>query len=814
MRMFAKDPAHSALHLLILISFLALAAARTVVAEAVPGQVRGHVVGPDGKPLPGVRVELTNDLTGYRQGATTDLNGRFLLFNVPPNPYHLAASIPGFAPYHADLTVRSSVPVEREVRLALEVAATEQVTAAAEPAALETDTSATHTDIDQSLIRRTPLGGPGRSFEQLVMSAPGFSSDENGRYHFQGGHSQQLVVLDGQPIGDQIGLTFSNSIDAGVAQDIEIVTGGIPAEYGEKANGVINMTTRSGLGWNRTNGEVTLALASFSTLGGSAWAGGGDSRFGWFVDADGMKSDRFLDPVSFDNFHNEGNIVRGFLRLDGVSTDQASSWRLSGNIGRTDRDVTNLPSQELAGQADTVATKDYNVNLGWQRVFSSGLVLAGQVYARGNRFTLSPSPGDTPVTASSNRTLTNQGINVAVSETFGVNELKAGIQAKRFPISEQFSFLVTDPSYNDPSSDGYNPNLAPYDGTRGGSPFYFSGSDTGAYVAAFLEDTIRWNDLTASVGLRYDYNHLFIAEHQLAPRIGVAYYFKPTETVFRASYNRMFITPEYENILLSSSPQAASITPPDVQDSQSLGGGQLYNVSERHDVWNVGVQQGIGSSLRLDVSYWYRNVRNAADQDQFFNTGIVFPLNFATGHLHGWDVRLDLAPVFGGLSGYASVGHVYAQYCNPFVGGLFLTSDALDTLQGGCFIIDHDQNIQEQVGLFYDVGKTGVWAGMTQRYDSGLVTDAGTLQDVLSSPDTAYAAPYIRYDEDPQRVTSRTIWSFSVGARLERYGLPLELQIDLLNAFNAMGLYNFQSIFGGTHVVPPRKVAGRLSVVF
>ena len=317
-----------------------------------------------------------------------------------------------------------------------------------------------------------------------------------------------------------------------------------------------------------------------------------------------------------------------------------------------------------------------------------------------------------------------------------------------------------------------------------------------------------------NVGVRFDHNKLFLSESQVQPRIGLAYLLKATNTVLRASYNRMFITPEYENILLSSSPEARSVAPPEIQDAQALGGGQLFNVSERHDVYNVGIQQGIGSKLRLDVSYWYRKVKNAADQDQFFNTGIVFPLNFESGNLNGWNARLDLAPVFGGLRGYISIGHVHAQYCNPFVGGLFLDASALDTLGGGCFLIDHDQDIQEQAGFFYDFGQSGFWAGMTQRYDSGLVTDAGAIEDVLSSPDTAYAAPYIRFDEDPQRVKSRTVWSFSLGARLQKYGIPFELQVDLLNAFDAQGLYNFQSVFGGTHVIPPRTWAGRVKFVF
>ena len=529
---------------------------------------------------------------------------------------------------------------------------------------------------------------------------------------------------------------------------------------------------------------------------------------------DASRSDRFLDPVSFDNFHNTGSSLRGFLRLDCVSAGGSSSWRLTGNIGRTKRDVPNLPSQEDAGQDQNVVSNDWNANLGYQNVLGNGLVLEGQIYGRDNRLTLYSSPLDTPIQADQNRSLENQGINLALSRLTGIHEFKMGVQAKRFPIKEQFSFLITDPGFNDPEADGYNPNLAAYDGTRGGSPFHFSGTNSGTYLAAFVQDNIRWNDLTVDVGVRFDHNKLFESESQVQPRIGLAYFLKPTNTVFRVSYNRMFITPEYENILLSSSPEANAIAPPEIQASQQLGGGRLFNVSERHDVYNVGIQQGIGSKLRLDVSYWYRTVKNAADQDQFFNTGIVFPLNFESGTLKGWNARLDLAPILGGLRGYLSVGHVDAQYCNPFVGGLFLDAGALDTLGGGCFLIDHDQDIQEQAGLFYDFGRTGIWAGLTQRYDSGLVTDAGAPSDVLSSPDTAYADPFIRYSEDPQRVKSRTVWSFSAGAQLAKYGIPLELQVDLLNAFDVKGLYNFQSVFGGTHVVPPRTLAGRVKFVF
>jgi hypothetical protein len=188
---------------------------------------------------------------------------------------------------------------------------------------------------------------------------------------------------------------------------------------------------------------------------------------------------------------------------------------------------------------------------------------------------------------------------------------------------------------------------------------------------------------------------------------------------------------------------------------------------------------------------------------------------FDHGKLHGWNVRLDLAPL-GGLTGYASVGHVRAVYNPPLAGGLFLDTGALDAITGGPFVIDHDQNRQIQGGLNYAFGKSGLWVAGSARYDSGLVT--GADETIVQDPDNAFAFPYIRINSggglDPNRIAPRTVWNFSTGADLARLGIPLGVQVDVLNAFDKQGVYNVLSTFGGTHVIPPRTVAGRFRVSF
>lgn len=784
---------------------------------AAAGTVRGTVVGPDNRPMAGVVVSLRNEVTGFHQNAATGADGAYAFFNVPYNPYVVRAEVQDFAPASQTVEVHSPVPVEAPLRLAVpELAESISVTASEAVAQVETDNSESHIDIDKSYIAKAPAAVASRAMEQIVTSTPGFAKDENGRFHFQGAHSQSEYVIDGQTISDQTGITFSNSIDPGIAQGIEIIYGNVPAEFGEKVGAVINLTTKSGLGTGSAKTEAFAGVSKFATVEGGASVGGGSRTFGYFGSVDGSKSDRFLDPVNFDNLHNRGNTVRGFLRLDEQSADQRNSFRLTTLVGGTRRDVPNNFTQEATAQDQRVRSNDENINVGWQSIVSPSSVMELNAFGRFSKFRLDPSAGDTPVTAFSNRSLNNYGITPSISWTNRVNEVKAGINLKRYPIHEHFSFGITDAGLNDPEAADYNPNLAPYDLTRGGSPFVFDAHHTGSYDAGYIQDNVKFNNLTANLGVRYDSNNLPVKDTAFEPRMGVAYFIRTTKTVLRGSYNRVLYTPEFENILLSSSAPAAALVPPAVAQSRALGSGELLVHSERQNAWDFGFQQAIGSKLRFDADYWKRKSRGAGDQDQFENTGIVFPLSFASGDFNGWNARLDLASTHG-LRGFASVGHTHAIYVPPPTGGLFLDQSAVDSITGGPFLIDHDQKLQAQSALIYDIAATGVWISTNVRYDSGLVTDANP-EDLVNDADNFFAAPYIVVhsgtDLDPNRIKSRTIVDFSLGADLQKYRIPVSVQADLLNATNRKGLYNIESVFGGTHVTPPRMLAVRLRYAY
>jgi outer membrane receptor protein involved in Fe transport len=69
--------------------------------------------------------------------------------------------------------------------------------------------------------------------------------------------------------------------------------------------------------------------------------------------------------------------------------------------------------------------------------------------------------------------------------------------------------------------------------------------------------------------------------------------------------------------------------------------------------------------------------------------------------------------------------------------------------------------------------------------------------------------------EGTWRVQPRTLWNLNAGQEFKlKGGRSLLISMDLLNVLNEKALYNFLSTFGGTHVVPPRTLAGRIKYRF
>jgi hypothetical protein len=758
--------------------------------------------------IPGVVVALRHPASGLERLTTTNEEGRFDLANLPVGTYDLRFTLTGFAEQQRRVQATTSAPVEADVVLTLASLA-DSVTVMPVMPVVDTVSAGTRHAVSITRIERMPVAVTSRGLESVLVAFPGFAQNANGAIHPRGAHNQMTFVIDDFHISDQLTGAFANSLDVAVVQTAELMTGNIPAEFGSKISGVAVLNSRSGLGTGRPlTGSVSGVLGGFGAAQGSLQLGGERGRLGYFGSFTAMRTDRFLDQVSLDNFHNSGHFGRGFGRVDARISDR-SQIRTNVMGGTSRFQLANLRSQQAAGQDQRQALGDVSAWSTLLRTIDPVSTLDATLGYRTTTAVLRSSPGDTPVTAAQDRRLSTLTASARYTRSLGRQLFRAGGEIRRFPVAERFTMGLTSPNFNVPGAAGYNDALLAYDLTRGGSPFVFEDRQTGTQISAFSESTVSVKDLSIKAGIRFDDYRFLVDGRQFQPRIGVAYKLPGRSLVMRASYNRNYQTPPNENLLLSNSEAASRLAPASVRDA--LGGTYQPIQPERQNVYEAGVQFAAHPRVTIDASVYRKDSRDQQDNNNFFDTGIIFPTALRRIEVTGLEARVSVLPRRG-WSGAISATTGRARSSPPFTGGLFLGQDAVDLLSAGPFLIDHDQRLALHGLMTFDP-EGPFWTSGSVRYDSGLVANPSNPVEVAADPDFSDLLPYVDLESGTARVRPRTIVDLALGFdRLDRSGRRRwSLQAQLTNLTNRTALYNFQSVFVGTRIVQPRTLSLQMS---
>jgi hypothetical protein len=810
------------------------------------GTVTGVVVDPNNAVVPNATVTIANSITGYSRTVNTGTDGVFRFDNVPPNPYELSVSAMGFTATTQRLEVRSSVPMSVKISLAVG-GTTANVTVSSNAGSLIENDPSAHVDVDKGLIDKLPVGDPGSGLSTVVtLSAGGVAADSNGGFHPLGDHFESNISLDGQPIADQQSKIFSTQVPVNAIQSIEVITGAVPPEFGDKTSLVVNAITRSGLNQNKATGSINASYGKFGTTHEDASVAYGNRKAGNFMAFNFERSRRFVDAPEFTVLNDQGTAINLFDRID-YSPGAKNAFHFNIFLARNNFQTPNTFDQQAAGQAQRQLVHTINLAPAWVHIFSPTTVLSVTPYYRVDVFKYSPSPNifsDQPLTFGESRRLNNYGVKADLSYVKGKHNAKFGVQVYNTGLTEGFHFGITDPDFNDPASPDFLPGLLQYDLTRGGSQFQFHGSKVIKQQAAYAQDSITIGNATVMLGLRFDNYNGITKDHLFQPRVGVSYLVKRTNTVLRASYTRNFETPYNENLILSSVTGAGGLANGVLGDTSNLP----LLPGRRHQ-FNAGIQQSIGRHLIFDGDYYYKRTQNGYDFNVLFNTSVVFPISWQRSKLDGVSARLNFTD-YKGFSAFVVAGHTRSRYFPPESGGLFFNSD----LPAGVFRIDHDQNFQQTTQLQYQFRqwkKVAPYVAFTWRYDSGLVAGAvtdyntalgftadeqqqiglfcGSTFATLANPITACnsanrGALRIRIpadgaendDTNPPRIAPRHLFDVSAGTdnllRTDR--TKMTLRFTILNLTNKNALYNFESTFSGTHFVTPRTFQVQAGISF
>jgi hypothetical protein len=808
--------------------------------------VSGVVLDPNGAVVPNANVTISNPITGYKRTTNTDTDGSFRFADIPPNNYQITASATGFSANTQTLTVRTSVPISLKISLDVS-SATATVTIASNAAMMIENVATTHTDVDQTLITKLPVRSPGSGLSDVVtLAAPGVVADSNGFFHPLGDHAQTSYSVDNQPISDQQSKTFSTQLPPNAVQSLEVITGATPAEYGDKTSLVVNAITKSGLNQKKPTGSFSTTYGSFGTVSQDASLSYGSPKLGNFITFNFERSGRFLDAPEFTVLHDSGTSGTIFDRVD-YSPNSKDTFHLNLFLARNSFQTPNQFDQQTLGQDQRQIVHSLNIAPGYVHVFGPTTVLTVNPYYRLDdvKYFASPNPfSDQTMTFSQSRRLNNVGIKADLSYVKGIHNAKFGVQFSHTLLDESFRFGITDPDFNDPASPTFLPGLLPFDLTRGGSQFSFSGHADIKQEAVYAQDTLTMGNVSASLGVRFDSYDGITKGRLVQPRLGISYHLKSTSTVLRASFTRNFETPYNENLILSSATGAGGLANGVLGDTSNLP----LRPGTRSQ-FNAGFQQAIGKYVVLDADYFNKRTNNAYDFNVLLNTSVAFPISWKESKLDGASLRINLTN-YKGLTAFIVAGHTRARFFPPETGGLFFNSD----LPSGVFRIDHDQKLEQTTQVQYQFlqwKKIEPYVNFTWRYDSGLVagsvpdfatalgftadqqaqiglfcgsTLATPAQPILSCTSANRGALRVRIpadgaendDTNPPRIAPRHLFDFSVGTdnlfRTEHK--KVTLRFTAMNITNKVALYNFLSTFSGTHFVTPRAFQVQAGVTF
>ena len=311
---------------------------------------------------------------------------------------------------------------------------------------------------------------PGRGIQDLVNSQPGWLYEGNAVLHPRGSEYQTQFVVDGIPLTDNRSPSFGpEAAEADDIQSLKIYTAGIPAEYGRKMGGVVEVNTlRNQL--PGLHGQLTLFGGTYDTgsISTQDQYTRGKNTFG--VSASGNMTNHYLNPVVPENYTNDGTIASfaGSYERDLTEKDrltvifrhelaryaipnelvqQNGAW-----LPNSDNDTGCPPvpaDQEPSdcvyipgGQLQNGDNYETMGSVSYQHIFSSDAIASLRGMARGNSTDFSSNAASWPLIAIQQNYFNEIYFNGSVAVHHGRHEFKVGVESDNTFLHENTSYVM------------------------------------------------------------------------------------------------------------------------------------------------------------------------------------------------------------------------------------------------------------------------------------------------------------------------------------------------------------------------------------
>src|SRR5580658_4969600 len=604
-------------------------------------------------------------------------------------------------------------------------------------AEIQTQTGASTYTIDSTAIAATP-GGNNVQLNQVLLQAPDVVQDSFGQLHVRADHNDLQYRLNGIILPEGISV-FSQTLSPRLISSLSLITGALPAEYGLRTAGIIDLTTNSGL--LQPGGEVSIYGGSHGTFQPAAEYGGSDGSFSYFVAADYKENDLGIESPdgSSNPLHDFTRQTHGFGYFEKIIDE---SNRLSLILGTSD-DAFQIPKQRglqptlgytVLGQTEFLSdylneTQDEAAQyaiVSWQH--SAG-ALNWQTAISGRYTTLHFSPdwtGDLLYNGIAQDAYKND--TAFAWQTDGSYKLDAS-----HTLRAGF-YLQHDSATSNTTSNVLKLNAQGMQASDIPLTIPDNGKQSQEIESLYLQDEWQpFEPLTINYGLRLDHYNGYSSGSQLSPRVNFVWQL-PSDTTVHGGYSRYFTPPPFELV--------ASETFTKFANTSALPPGSVTldtpPIAERANYYDFGIQQKLlNRTLTLGIDSFYEQSQHLIDEGQFGAPIILTPFNYRYGLIGGLELTANYAvknfSLYGNVSFQAAHGKEVESSRFSF------TQQQLLYLTDNYIHLDHEGRVAASGGTSY------LWHGTRLSVDAifgtGLRDDL-VLADGFTIPNGDHTPSY------------------------------------------------------------------------
>jgi len=662
-------------------------------------RITGAVKDALGRPLKQAALSLQASSGRVVAHSTSNDEGEFSFKAIARGSYAVVATKDGFKTATAIVTVSAKgaaplvLAMEAEKEVSLKVAATRLNQARN---SLSPSTGGSKYTFSEQAIQDLPQGAS-TPLNQVILQAPGVAQDSYGQLHVRGDHANLQYRVNGVQLPE--GITgFGQVLSPRFAQSISLLTGVLPAQYGLRTAGVIDIKTKDGL--LDPVADVDFYGGQRGTTEPSFEYGGSKGNFSYFVTGQYLGTDRGVEPPTPGPtaIHDTSNQGAGFgyfsyflnstTRLSLITGTAINHFQIPANPNQPQQfELAGVPVYPSAKVRENQFEQNYFNVVALQGTVGANFDYQVAPFSRYSAVTFNPDhTGDLIYDGAAARVFRSDWGN-----GFQLDTAYHGVADHTFRLGGYFDAERAE-------IDNHESTFPAFPDGKQKSPVPISFVDDVALqtwiYSGYIQDEWKLTEkLTFNYGVRFDLYDGLVRADQASPRVAAEYkLFKGT--TLHAGYARQMTPPETELVLIGDIEQLSGTTgaPP------SKGNGTP--TVERDHLFDAGVTQEVISGLNVGIDSYYKKAADLIDEGQFGPALIFETFNYAKGRV--WGVEFTGSYTHENIYAYNNFAYSVAQGTQVESGQFNFAPDELKYISSHYVFLDHDQTFTNSAGAVYN----------------------------------------------------------------------------------------------------------------